>query len=165
QECPLHGRRRTQVVRPRTQVLALRVRRTSLSDKWIPESLDPALGGQRLHTRSCGSIFDWPLEQAATAVSSGIVPGNLRNLRDLRVLRVCRASGLRGSRLFSCERPHDHALPIRIDGDFPITIRAVDAGAGRGEPRHDLRCRMTERVSASAADERYLRTPRVEQFL
>lgn len=65
---------------------------------------------------------------------------------------------------FSGERLHDNMLSICINRDFPIKISPVDSRADRLEPCDDLRCRVTERVPAPAADERDLWTPGLQQF-
>src|SRR5258705_12603077 len=83
--------------------------------------------------------------------------------RTLRDLRVCEC--LRGSWLFSGERPHAHMLSICIHSDFAIEICSVHAHTCSLEPCDHVGRRMTKRIRAPAADERNLRTPRVEQFL
>src|SRR5439155_9816056 len=72
---------------------------------------------------------------------------------------------LRGSSLFSSERPHDDMLSIGINRDLPVPICSIDLRADGFESPNDFQCRMTERIPPPAADERNLRMPGVEQLL
>src|SRR6266581_1057891 len=69
---------------------------------------------------------------------------------------------LRGSSLFSGERPHEHMLPIGINRDLPVPIGSIDLRADGLESPNDFQCRMTERIPPPAADERNLRVPGLE---
>ena len=65
---------------------------------------------------------------------------------------------------FSGEGLDDNMLTIRINCDFPIEISPVDPRADRLESCDHVRCGVTERVPAPAADERDLWTPGLQQL-
>ena len=53
---------------------------------------------------------------------------------------------------------------VRVQRDLPIAIGSIDSRTDCFEPRDDIGRRMTERIPATTADERYLRAPRFQQF-
>jgi len=65
---------------------------------------------------------------------------------------------------FSNKSRHVHMSAVCINRDFPIAISPVYPRTNCFEACDDIRCRMTKRVPAPAADKRDLGTPGLQQL-
>jgi hypothetical protein len=58
-----------------------------------------------------------------------------------------------------------HLVPIGRHRDLAVAVRAQDTHTGMFEAFERIATRMTEGIASAGADERELRTPRVEKLL